>query len=94
MPFTSECASLFSTGSFRQLSSFTISLPFDFTVSAKAINFSVASLLLLLRLRITSSHKFLRTGSISSYTTKAPAHPLDRIAKAKLEGKEVSVTPF
>ncbi len=26
--------------------------------------------------------------------SKAPAHPLDRIAKAKLEGKEVSVTPF
>lgn len=25
---------------------------------------------------------------------RAPAHPLDRIAKAKLEGKEVSVTPF
>ena len=66
IPFTSACFSLSSTGAFLQASSFTSTLPFALTVSAKAISFSVASLFRLFLFRITSSHNSRSLGSISS----------------------------
>ena len=66
IPLIKECANLSSTVPSLHAALFTSTLPFAFTVSAYSIKASVASLLSLFLLRITSSHKFLKVGSISS----------------------------
>ena len=66
MPLISACFRRSSTGLLRQASSLSCTLPLALTVSANWISFSVAWLSSLFLLRITSSQRFLSTGSISS----------------------------
>ena len=66
IPLTKACFKRSSTEASRHFSSLSCTLPFAFTVSAKAISFSVASLLSLFLFRITSSQSSFRLGSISS----------------------------